>query len=79
MRILATTKNIKFPAIELLDSKNVRLDFKYRRIFNTGKTFLVKDFELKLGATQREDIVFSTDPKVLLLKDFLRNPTFFFA
>lgn len=77
MRILLTTRDFLFPDFQICDISNKKLTYSHRRKFDLGKKSLVKDFELMLGETKPIDVLFSTNPNILLLKDFLRNPLFF--
>lgn len=77
MRILLTTSELKFPEFEIFDISARKLNYSHKRRFDLGKAALVKDVELMLGETKPEEIDFMTNPNVLLLKDFLRNPRYF--
>jgi hypothetical protein len=78
LEITISTKSFHFPSIQLIDNAGEALPFKKKRCLEFGFRFGKTESKLILGETRAEDINFSTNPFIILLKDFLRHPTFFF-
>jgi hypothetical protein len=75
--IIVSTKSFQFPNIQLIDSAGRVLPFKKKRCLDLGFAYGKTENKLILGETLAEDISFSINPFMILLKDFLRHPAFF--
>lgn len=77
LEVTFSTSAFRFPNIQLIDHGGQTLPFKKKRVIDFGLKYGRIENEMILGDTSPEDIKSSTNPFVILLKDFLRHPKFF--
>lgn len=63
--------------IELTGSDGSKISFRANRRFSFNTNYLLNDQKYMLGETRREDIKFSNNKYLIILKDLVRHPIIF--